>query len=91
MQNKIVNITATAQDWDAITDIPHKTISLSIQARTAVDVLYRWARDADGTYWTIKSGTSRTITGVMYTGDIEISAASGTVVEVECSTRGASI
>ena len=91
MQNKIVNLTATAADWDTLTGLPHKTLTISIQARTAVDVLYRWARDSAGSYWTIKSGTTRTITGQLYDGDLEFQAAAGTVIEVEASTRGATL
>lgn len=89
MRNRVFNVTTTgAPVWDTLgapVGWPNRVMTVYIQARTNVDVLYRWVGQTD--YWTIKAGTIRTLQGNFGSGDLQIQAAAGTVVEIEISTQ----
>lgn len=87
MRNIILNVTATGgwQTLGAVEDFPERSRVVSLQARTGVDLLYRWAGQT--TYWTVKSGTTRTLQGEFWPGDLEVQAANGTILEIEISTQ----
>jgi hypothetical protein len=87
MRNIILNITAdgTWQTLGAALGFPERSRTVGIQARTAVDVLYRW--HGQTTYWTIKAGTDRVLWGEFWPGALEIQAATDTIIEIEISTQ----
>ena len=86
MKNLVQNITADAS-WQEVASIPKDCRYISLQARTAADMSYRF-RGQD-TYWTVKSGHVRTIEGRWNNGDLEVQAANGIIIELELSTSGA--
>jgi hypothetical protein len=83
MRNNILNMTATG-GWDEV-PLPQKTQMISLQARTAVNMYYRFRGQT--TFWTLKSGTVRTLVGQFDPGDLQVQAGAGVIVEVEISTR----
>lgn len=89
MQNRIFNVTTTGTPiWDTLgvpQGWPNRVLAFSMQARTNVELLYRWTGQV--TYWTIKAGTVRTLQGNFGSGEVQIQAAAGTVVEIEISTQ----
>ncbi len=84
-KNNIQNITATGS-WQTVPNVPRNSESFSLQARTAADCYYRWLGQT--TYWTVKSGHVRTVTGRFNPGEIEVQAANAVVIEIEFSTEG---
>jgi hypothetical protein len=81
MANLIINHTASG-GWEEIPGLPRNGTALSIQARTAVNISYRWRGQT--TFWTLKSGTSRSFSGGSE--GLEILAGVGVVIEIEAST-----
>lgn len=84
--NRILNITGTGAFIELVVanGFPQRTFVISLQARTAADMTYHWRGQTE--YWTVKSGTARTIEGVFWPGDLFVNAANGVVMEIECST-----
>jgi hypothetical protein len=89
MTNLILNIVAdgTFQELDAaVIGFPERARAVSLQARTNVDMYYRYVNQ--DTFWTIKAGTARTITfGEIWPHELFVQAAVGTVIEIEVSTQ----
>lgn len=83
MVNNILNMTATG-GWDEI-PLANRTLVVSMQARTAVNMYYRFRGQT--TFWTIKSGAVRVNSGEFWAGDIQVQATAGVIIEVEFSTR----
>lgn len=90
MINNLLNITATG-GWQDVSDIQNKgATAISIQARTAVEVRYRWVNAAvpqPTTYWTIKAGAVRTLLGSVHPGELQVYSTAGTIIEVEISSK----
>lgn len=86
MRNLIINHTATGS-WQEMPDIPDRTRTITIQARTSVEVLYRFTGQT--TYWTVKADSFHSIVGEFWQGDLDIQATNGTVVEIQYSTQRA--
>lgn len=86
MHNLIVNHTANG-GWEDMPNIPNRTQIIAIQARTSVDVLYRF--QGQTAYWTVKSDSFHSLQGEFWAGDLQLQAVNGTVVELQYSTQRA--
>lgn len=85
MRNLIVNLTATG-GWQELPTIPHKMLSVALQARGSNDMYYRYRGQTD--YWTIKADTTRTLIGQLDQGDLYVQGTVDDVIEAEYSTIG---
>ena len=84
MHNLIVNHTATGA-WQEMPNIPNRTRTITIQARTSAVVQYRFRGQT--TYWTVKADTVHSIPGEYWQGNLELYAAAGVIVELQYSTQ----
>lgn len=83
--NQIQNITLSGA-WDEVTMIRDMQ-AVAIQARTAVDIQMDWVPGAHATFWTIKSGTVKSIAWrTPHTPRLFLKGTAGVVVEVETAT-----
>lgn len=80
MVNLIVNVTATGSFQEA-PNVPDKTQQITLQARTAVVMEYRYRNQV--TYFTIKSGDTRVLNGKFNQGDLFVQAGNGVIIEIE--------
>ena len=87
MRNVILNVTATG-NWQTLgptEGFPQGTMHVKIRTRTAVTFNYKYAGQT--AYTTVPATTKEIISGRFEPGDIEVQAANGVVIEIDCSTQ----
>jgi hypothetical protein len=87
MTNLLLEIAGTGNfvELDAVAGFPRNATAVSMQVRGAADMTYHYVRQT--AYWTVKSGTARTIQGRFDPGELFVQAAVGQVIEIEISTQ----
>lgn len=84
MKNRIINITADGS-WQTVSEnFPQDTRHLLIRARTSAALTYKF--EGQDAYMTVAAGTSEVLSGRFAPGDIQVMAANGVVIELQCST-----
>lgn len=86
MSNRILNVTADGS-WQTLgpVDFPNRVYALTLQARTAVDVLFRFSNQTN--YMTVKSGSTLLVQLKMRPGDVQVQATNGTIIEMMLFTE----